>query len=109
MGDAQPVPSEERLGQLSVLIELICRAHALHPARHAVGVTKARAGKPYPAAEVLANNFAVLTNTQRRAASHLATTMSGELGDVRFASANCSASQPTTSLKRYLTCRPNPA
>ena len=63
------------LGELSVLVELVCRAYAPNPACHAVGVTKASTGKPYPTAEVLANNPAVLPNTQRRAsACHLAKT-----------------------------------
>jgi hypothetical protein len=71
---------ESILGQLSVLIGLICRGYAPNPARHAVGVTKASAGKPYLAAEVITNNLAVLPNTQRRTASHLAKATSGELG-----------------------------
>jgi hypothetical protein len=60
---------ESILSQLAVLIELICRGHAPDPACHAVGVTKASAGKPYPTAEAVANNLAALPNTGRRAAT----------------------------------------
>ena len=57
------------LGELSVLVELVGRADALNPPGDAVAVAKARTSQPHPAAEVLANDPAVLADTQRRASS----------------------------------------
>ena len=62
---------DERIfGELAVLVVLVGRAEPLDSSRHPVAVAVAATCQPHSAAEILADDFAVRSDPQRRSTGH---------------------------------------